>query len=95
MTRNLKLVRGLSLMGGELGAILPDDLAELWYLTDWSLSYQCWSLHIALCVYPIPQCFEIARRYERTMAERKEFGKPSVSTKKKKKPKQKEQMELW
>lgn len=76
--------------------MVPDDLAEMWYLTDWSLSYRAWSLHIALCVWPVPECFDIARRYERTMAERKEFGKPSTSTKKKKKPsKQKEQMELW
>lgn len=76
---------------------IPDDLAELWYLTDWSLSSRAWSLHIALCVYPVPDCFEIARRYERTMTERKEFGKPSAPAKKKKpkSPKQKEQMELW
>jgi hypothetical protein len=77
--------------------MIPDDLAALWYLTDWSLAYRCWSLHIALCTYPIPECFEIARRYERTMAERKEFGKSDHASKKKKpkRPKQKDQMELW
>lgn len=76
--------------------LVPDDLAERWRLTDWSLANHAWSLHIALATYPIPKCFEIARQYEAFAVARKEFGQPAPArAKKKQQKKSKEQMELW
>lgn len=51
------------------GAVIPDDLAGRWQLSAWALSRVDWSLHIALAVYPVPRCFDEARRYEAKVAE--------------------------
>jgi hypothetical protein len=77
--------------------VIPNDLAERWYLTDWSLALNAWNLHITFATYPPPRCFDEARRYEAKIAEVQAMiaAKATPKPKKKKKPQPKEQLELW
>lgn len=60
---------------------VPDDLAARWQLSDWALSCLASPLHIALATYPVPRCFDEARRYEAKSAEVKE-ARRAISAKK-------------
>lgn len=77
--------------------MIPDDLAGRWHLTEWSLALNAWNLHIALCVYPIPLCFGLARQYEAKIAkieaQRREMTQKHKRPKAK--PQPKEQLGLW
>lgn len=78
--------------------MVPDELVERWYLTDWSLSCRSLPIHIALVIYPVPECFDIARRFDAVGAGLKDFGQSTIKPTKKKAKQSKKaegQMKLW